>query len=282
MHTRHDVRMGAVAAALVAMVGAPVLAQSTDPGARVWLQAIGHAAKIESTARIDESFNGPRGTTIDLERDLNQDDRKLVGNLAFGVRLGERWRLELEYLQLRRGGSAALPRAIRFDGVDFAQGAAMTSESRLTYTRVNAGFSLVRSEAGEFGIAFGGASVDQRLTVRGRPANANAGTTERVRSDGVVMPLAGLYGHLKIAPKWRLTGRAYVGSIDNSDGNGAVNDVSAMAVWQFADQLSLGLGWRVLNLRAEPRLIGFIFAVPVTSEFHTRFNGPQVVIEGRF
>jgi hypothetical protein len=202
--------MAAVAAALVAMVGTPVQAQSTDPGARVWLQAIGHAAKIESTARIDESFNGPRGTTIDLERDLNQDDRKLVGNLAFGVRLGERWRLELEYLQLRRGGSAALPRAIRFDGVDFAQGAAMTSESRLTYTR------------------------------------------------------------------------AYVGSSDNSDGNGAVNDVSAMAVWQFADQLSLGLGWRVLNLRAEPRLIGFIFAVPVTSEFHTRFNGPQVVIEGRF
>lgn len=278
--------LACAAALVVGLLPMAALAQTgADPGPRVWLKMVGHASKIDSDARVDEGFNnGSPGTTIDIERELNQDDKKLVGNLEFGVRLGTRWRLEVEYLQLRRGGSTTLGRQIRFDGLDFAQGAAATSESRLTYIRVNTGYSFVRDEATELGVAFGGASIDNRLTIRAR-ANAavpNAGPVELTRSDTVWMPLVGLHGRARLAPGWHFLGRLYVGRMNSSDEEGSILDASALVAWELNPNFRLLAGLRTLDLRAEPKLSGFVFALPVRSEFNTRLTGPVVQGELRF
>jgi hypothetical protein len=251
----------------------------------VWLKMVGQAARIDSTARVDESFGGRTGSTIDIERELAHDDAKVVPNLEFGVRIGARWRIEVEYLLARRDGRNTLLRDLRFDGLDFASGSTATSESRVTYTRVNAGFSLVQDAQSEFGLAFGGTSVDNRLTIRARAASAQpgAGEVELTRADGVPMPLVGLYGRTRLAPDWHLQGRVYVGRISSSDGDGSLLDASLLASWDAGPNFRLSAGWRVLDLRSEPKLSGgIVFAIPVSSEFRTRLSGPVVHGELRF
>lgn len=271
----------------LALTGTVAAQTATDPGPRVWLKMIGLGAKIDSTARIDEGFGSSAssvGSTIEIERELDADDKKLVGNLEFGVRLGGRWRLEVEYLQLRRGGSATLGRPILFDGLTFAQGAPATSEHRLTFTRVNGGFAFVHDEAAEFGVAFGGSSIDHRLTLRGRPAGAPPGSNavELTRADAVVLPTVGLYARTRLAPGWNLMLRAYGGRLNSGDSEGAMTDLSAQAAWDLGPNFRLLAGWRLLDLRAEPKVSGFIFAIPLRSVFRTRLNGPMVQGEIRF
>lgn len=273
------------AAGTLAQVAPSPSAAAADPGPRLWLKMVGQAGRIDSTARVDESFNGRTGSTIDVERELGQDTTRAVPNLEFGVRIGERWRLEVEYLLARRDGRNTLLRTLRFDGLDFAQGALATSESRVTYTRVNAGFSLVRDARSEFGLAFGGTSVDNRLTIRARAAFAAPGAAdvELTRADGVPMPMAGLYGRTRLAEGWHLQGRVYAGRINSGDGDGSMLDASLLASWDPMPNLRLSGGWRLLDLRTEPKLTGgLIFALPVSSEFRTRISGPLLQAELRY
>jgi hypothetical protein len=281
------VRSSLGAALALALAGHAAAQTTPDPGPRLWLKMVGHAAKIDSSARIDEAFGSSAssvGSTIDVERELGPDDKKLIGNLEFGVRLGERWRIEVEYLQLRRGGSSTLGRAILFDGLTFAQGAPATSEHRLTFTRVNAGFAFVREESLEVGGAFGGASIDHRLTLRARPSGSAPGSSavELTRADAVVLPTVGLYARTRLAPNWNLLLRAYVGRINSGSAEGAMTDASALAAWDVSPNFRLLAGWRLLDLRAEPKISGFIFSVPLRSVFRTQLTGPLVQGEIRF
>jgi hypothetical protein len=281
-------RIGAALALTLAAAAASAQAVAApDPGPRLWLKMVGHAAKIESSARIDEAFGSSPssvGTTIDVERELGPDDKKLVGNLEFGVRLGERWRIEVEYLQARRGGSSTLGRAILFDGLTFAQGSPATSEHRVTFTRVNAGFAFVRQASAEVGVAFGGSSIDHRLTLRARPAGAAPGSNaiELTRADAVVMPTVGVYARARLAPDWNLLLRAYGGRINSGSAEGAMADASALAAWDVGPNFRLLAGWRLLDLRAEPKISGIVFTVPLRSVFRTRLDGPLVQGELRF
>jgi hypothetical protein len=70
-----------------------------------------YTPSVDTSARLNGS-GGLVGTEINFEEDLGYADRKDMPAILASVRLGERWKIEAEYLSLRRENSRALSRTI--------------------------------------------------------------------------------------------------------------------------------------------------------------------------
>ena len=83
-----------------AVLAAPAaLAQSSAPG--WWFQLGAFRPTVDTTLRVDDAGGG-NGTQFDAESVLGLPKRRTLASGLIGVRLGDRWRLEVEHFKLNR------------------------------------------------------------------------------------------------------------------------------------------------------------------------------------
>ena len=225
---------------------------------RTWLQLQATAATWRLQTRGDYFFGQQSAPPLQLESELGLPERGTIGGIAFGRRIGQRWRFELEHTTSRRRGSTLLRRDVAADGVTFKAGTPIQSDVKLATLRVNGGVSLLMSSEAEVGLSFGGewVSLARRFDgsgVRDFAPPQQAPSAQRTSaSDIAPIPMLGLYGHYAFAPAWRVTGRAELG-VDGA----SYRKLNLGVQWRATPNLALGAGYRHASANLDV-LFGFI------------------------
>lgn len=269
-------RVLATALALTASAGA---AQDAEPaaGQRVWLQLAAFRPDIDSTLRLDRAGGALQGTRLDGESDLGLARHRTQPAALLGVRLGERWRAEFEYLRMSRSArSGTGPGGIAFgDAVFQAEvDAAMRSE---TY-RLSLGYSALRTPVSELGLVVGAHLTDMMVRLRGS-ASVNgqpvAGFTER-RRETLPAPTVGLYGSHRLGARWELDGRVDFFKLSHDGYRGRIVNAQANALYHATRNIAVGLGWRHEYLRVDADRSSF------NGTLRQRWSGPQAFVRVGF
>jgi hypothetical protein len=197
---------------------------------RTWFSLYGTATSWSTTTRADNGFTEEfRGTSVNVEDELGVQRRKTAAGLAFGRRIGENWRFEMDWTTSSRSGNAVLKRDIRVGTYVYTAGSALQSTVSVSGLRINGGRSFVRSDDLEIGVSFGG----QWITI-------SRSFDRYIDSNAVApLPILGVYGTWSPASALQLTGRAEVGLR-----GGGYGQLWVAALWRATSNFSAGLGLR--------------------------------------
>lgn len=266
------------ALALSAATSVPLAAQAQTlgPDQRTVFELQVFDASVRSTLQDDGISVTQPGTPVQAEDELGLPRRKTFAGLAFGRRIGERWRFEAEAQNLQRGGSAVLQRDITVDGYTYAAGTGIDANVSIRIARLNAGWTLLRGEGNEAGIVLGGQFIDTRVQIDG-PAVDSFGNSSSGRHSGGdfgFVPLVGGYGTLALAPTLSLTGRLGVGLSDH------LIDASAGLQWRPSPNFSIGAGYRAM--RAQLDITTGVISGVTHLALDYRIRGPQLVLAAGF
>jgi hypothetical protein len=155
---------------LVVLTGATAHGQSTawttHPALQDrWSIQLGvYTPNVSTTARLNGA-GGRIGTEVNFEDDLGYADRKHMPAVLASVRLGERWRIEAEYLSLQRENSHTLSRTVSWGDNSYTVGTVVNSEFSSDIFRLSGGYSFVRDAQKEFGVAFGLHTTDFKMSI---------------------------------------------------------------------------------------------------------------------
>ena len=254
------------AAAVLALTGptgsaqAQAQAQAPNPlnESRTWLQLQATAATWRMQTRGAGSFGQQNTQPLQLESELGLPERGTISGIAFGRRIGQRWRIELEHTTSRRRGGTLLQRDVAAEFVTFKAGTPIQSDVKLSTLRINGGVSLLMSTEAEVGLSFGGEWVRLALLFEGSgvsnfspPQTAPSAQRSEAR-DIAPIPMLGLYGHYAFAPAWRVTGRAEFG-VDGP----RYSKLNLGVQWRATPNLALGVGYRHASANLD-EIFGFI------------------------
>ncbi len=238
-----------------------------SPEDSYWAELSYFYPTINSTARVDVTGTARPGTTVRMEDELDLDDRKGVPYGTFGMRLGERWRLEFEYYQLNRSASKSIERQIEWGNATFPVGATLDSRLDTTIYRLTGGYSFYREPGGEAGVGFGlhVTDLDTALSRRG-------GAEREARDTLVPLPTIGLYGTYKLSQQFQLRGRVDYLSLNYGDYDGSLTNLLVALDWRFSRNWGAGFGYRYVDYKLEAtssKLVG---------EINYRFKGPTLFV----
>jgi hypothetical protein len=211
---------------------------------RVFVAGGGFYAQLNTDARLDSETLG-LGATVDFEDDLGLEQDLLVPFGGARVRLGDRWRLELEYVQFEREGSETIEVEIQWGDIVFPVDTGLSSRFDLSMLRASLGYAFFRRRDKELGIAFGvhGARIEAELSDGG-------GTAER----GEVLaplPVLSLYGRVALTERWSVGMRADAFSLEYEQYDGRLLSNAVDLVYQPFRHVALGLGYRDLFVDLE-------------------------------
>jgi len=228
----------------------------------------GYAPNVDTTAYLN-SISG-RGTTVNFEQDLNLDDRKVNLTVAGKVRLGDRWRIEAEYFGLNRSGSEAINRTVSWGNNTYPIGVVVSSTFDTDIYRLSGGYSFIKNDQAELGIALGLHATDFRISL------AATGFGAQTADAFAPLPTVGLYGSYALSPRWLLSGRVDYFSLDYNDYDGSLVNTQAGIDYRFTRNFGVGLGYRYIDYDlsvAKSRFNGGV---------EYKFSGPVFYFVGSF
>jgi hypothetical protein len=229
----------AVAAAAIA---APQVAWAERPSDHAWLDLGAFAAHIDSDLRLDNETLGIEGTRVDFEKDLGLDSSKVMPKASIGVRIGKAFRVEGDFVQLRRTGDLTLDENLVIDDTVFPIHAEVHTDFKTDIYRVAAGYSFVRQDDKEFGIAVGAHVTTGTFHIRGE-GPLGIGLEEH-RSKSAPLPNVGLYGSIKLFGPVSLQGNVDAFQMKYGHYKGKLLDGQLAADYRFAKNFGAGLGYR--------------------------------------
>ena len=251
--------------------GQEVAAWKVHPSLRdKWTIQLGaFSAKIDTTARLDSTTTGA-GTSVSFEDDLGLADRKLTGALLASVRLGERWKIEAEYFSLRRGNSHALDRTIMWGDDTYAVNTVVTSEFNSDTYRLSGGYSFIRDDERELGVALGLHTTDISATL------SAAGVATRAGEALARLPTIGVYGAYAFSPKWLLSGRLDYFSLNYDNFDGSLVNFTAGVEYRISRHFGIGAGYRHVGYDLS------VTGAKSTFSINYKFNGPTLFAVASF
>lgn len=277
---RHPAGPKAIAAGLcflaAAAVSGAVCAQPIDAAhePRTWLQLHGTAGTWRMQTRGPGFLLSDGGSSIQTESELGLPRSKTVPGLAFGRRIGQRWRFEFEYSSAHRRGAAVLGRDLAVDGVVFSSGTLLESDIGLSTLSFNGGWSFLMSETTELGALFGGLWVSSSRNFQGQgqrpdlfPPGVSTPVSSSSSSELAPFALLGFYGQRTLADDWRLSGRFAFSKNSNYQ-------LTLGAQWAANRHLALGAGYRITRYKAD-ELFGFIACCSYLV-LDARIHGPML------
>lgn len=234
-----------------------------------WTLEIGaYAPTVDTTAHLNSIF-GP-GTTVNFEQDLNLDDRKVNATILGRVRIGNRWRIEAEYFGLNRSGTRAINRTITWGDNTYPIGVVVSSTFDTDIYRLSGGYSFIKNDQAELGIALGVHATDFRISLAASGFGAQS-------ADALApLPTFGIYGSYALSPRWLLSGRVDYFSLDYDEYDGSLVNAQAGIDYRFTRNFGIGLGYRYIDYDltvTKPRFNGGV---------EYKFNGPVLYLVGSF
>ncbi len=256
----------ACTAALMLAGTAQAQSQPAWPELRTSFQLQGFLPRTTSTARVDDWYLNTPGTTASGEDDYGLSRTPPTWGLAFMKRIGESWRIDLEYLEQRRtADNVTLQRAINAYGGTLAAGSSVNTRMNLSALRIAGGYTLLRQDNTELGVSFGGVISRYDLNVKGKlqtPLDESGANAEAS---------LGLFASSALSPTLRLQGRFEVGPRNRQ--------VNVGAAWRLAANASLGANLRWMNVKVTQNLSVYLYNTD-TAEF--KLLGPQLTLEVGF
>jgi hypothetical protein len=264
----------------LALLALPAAAQmiTTSDEQRYWIELGAFAPDVNSTVRIDSKLTGRSGTLIDFEDDLDLSDRKTLPTLLLGMRLGENWRVEFEYFELKRSGSKSISRDLSFGDSDFNVGATLDSEFGSTVYRLSGGYSFLKTPEAEIGGVLGLHVTDFTVALSGQASvNGSAIALRSERKEQLApLPTLGLYGSYAFSPSWAIGARADFFSVKVDEYRGRLLNLQANVRYNFNKNWALSLGYRSDDYRLE------VDGTDWAGEVDYRFSGPQLTLHAGF
>ena len=224
---------------------------------------------VDTRAWLNGS-GGLVGTEISFEEDLGYADRKDMPAVLASVRLGERWKIEAEYLSLRRENAHSLSRTISWGDNTYALGTTVSSEFSSDIFRLSGTYSFIRDAGKEFGVALGLHTTDFRMTIAASGIGSETGDVV------APLPTLGVYGAYAFTPKWLLAGRIDVFSLDFEDYEGALTNVTIGVDYRFFRNVGLGAAYRYIDYDLS------VTASSYNGGINYRFSGPMLYLVSSF
>lgn len=263
------------AAVLAGCAAQPALAER--PGDRAWLQGGVFRAAVDTKLRADAPGLGLVGTEVDLERDLGLADREWLPKVAGGVRIGRAFRLEADYLALDRKRTETLDRLLGIEETIFPAGAEVTSEFRTDIWRVGAGWSPLRRERVEAGVAIGAHVSKARVSLEADvPVAGETVNLAEEKRKFAPLPNVGVYGLFAINGTFSLQGRVDVLKIRVGDYKGELIDARFGASARLHRRVGVGLAYRLVDYEVE------VDKDDWSGRLDYRYSGPQAFAELAF
>jgi hypothetical protein len=267
---------GRVVAAAV-LAGLSTAASAELPQDRFWGGLEYFYPTISSTARIDATATARPGTEIKLEDELDLSDRKGTPYIGLGMRLGDNWRIEFEYYDLKRTATKTITRQIDFGDTSFPIGATINTKFDSTIYRLTGGWSFVKNQQAEAGVSFGFHVTDFETQLSGQGTGPLGLGFQREAHDALVpLPTVGLYGTYMITPQVALRGRVDFLSLEYQDYDGRLVNWMAAIDWRFAKNVGAGVGYRYVDYRLDATKSDFTGQVKYT------FKGPTIFVNMGF
>ena len=179
------------------------------------------AFRAESTteARLSTASGGT-GVDVNFEDLLGLDERKVVGEASLYWRFAERWRVDVGYFSLNRNGTRTLDTQIEWGGTTYPIGTTVTSNYRLSDTRVAVGYSFFRRPDKELGVGVG-------LHRAGIAASIDAASVgAQSQSVTAPLPFVSLYGNFALTDTWAFSTRVDWLSLSYDKYSGGIRAVS--------------------------------------------------------
>ena len=271
-------RVGLGVAALGAFFSAtPAGAQSlTDD---FWLEVAAYWPDVNSTIQVSSTDDDTTGTIIDLENDLDLDERKFLPSVSAGARLGSGFSIILDYYSLNRSGSVSLDRDIVFDDVTYPVNVTVDSEFDTSIYRFSVGYAFARGDNYEVGGSLGLHATDFEVTLTGQGSvsgNPVVQTQTRRRDALAPLPTLGLFGNVEVAPRLTLGGRIDYMSLGIDRYDGRLINTQASIVYRFMENVGIGVMYRYVDYRLD------IEGDDFNGRVKYRFHGPAAFLQVGF
>jgi len=195
-------------------------------------------AKVHTTLRVDPTGVPFGGTTLSGERDLGFATTNPDGRVELMVRLGDRSRIRVDYLQLDRAGDAVLDRNVVFGNQTFlaneeAQSSLDWKTMGFTYT-----YAFLQTRSFELGAGPGVHLISADL-IGSVPATFQTHET----SEAGAVPTVALESMWRISSRFAFTGRGqYLGATLHTF-SGSFGDYHGDFQYRWRSPLAIGLGY---------------------------------------
>ena len=233
------------------------------------LQLGAYFPKVETTAYLNSTTRA-RGTDISFEDDLGLDDRKGTFSVLGSVRLGERWKIEAEYLSLDRDSSRSISRTLNWGDRTYTLGTVVGGEFDSNIYRLSAGYSFVKNNQVELGAVLGLHVTDFKLSLNASGVGGQTG-------DALApLPTVGLYGAYAVTPRWLLSGRLDYFSLNYNDYDGQLVNFNVGVDYRFTRNFGIGLGYRHVDYDVT------VSKNKYNGGINYKFSGPLLYVVGSF
>jgi hypothetical protein len=198
-----------------------------------------------TNARVDPS-NGGSGSDVDLENDLGLDSSTSVGRFGGYFWLSHRQRLDVSYFDLSRTASRKLDKTINWGDQTFQINTTLTTDNRLTITKVDYTFSFLNKDRGYLGVTGGLYVMDTKFSL----SEPTLGKFE-TSSLTAPLPVIGLRGEYAISEHWNLRGATQWFGITTNDVSGHLTDTYVGVDYGFGKRMFVGLAYDTVKLTVD-------------------------------
>ncbi len=203
----------------------------------------GYFAPTATTEFRLDGQNGNLGTLLSAEQDFGLEEKPDQGRLEFSLRMRERNRLRVDFLQLDRNNIQDISRDIVFGDQQFlvndrVQALLDFRMISLTYT-----YSVFKFERFEMGAGLGAHILVAEA--RGRVQARNLREEETGAAAFATVAVDAAY---RISKRWAITARGQYFSANVSDTEGSLGDYHIDAQYRWRKNLAIGLGYSATQI----------------------------------
>jgi hypothetical protein len=204
----------------------------------------GFYSRTNTAASLGPSSGGT-AVVVNFEDALGLDERNFTALGGFLWRMTERWRLEVEYFNLKRDATRTLAADVTWGDQTFTAGTTVNSSYDFSDIRVGVGYTFFKRRDKELGLGLGlhVATIDASLQATG----------QGVESTDVLAPLpvVNFYGAFALTNEWAVRMRLDWLSLSYSDYSGDLRNTAVDVLYQPFRNVGFGIGLRNLVLDIE-------------------------------
>jgi hypothetical protein len=195
--------------------------------------------------RIDSESLG-LGTEIDLEEDLDVEERISIARLDGLFRINRRHSLAMSLYDISREGVRTTTREINYGDAVFPVGTPVISEFEQKIIKLAYRFRFVSKSRAELSGSFGLHTMQLRSALR-----AVDGSIAQTRDADAPLPVIGVQGSYRFADRWRFSGSVEWFDIQSGDLQGTFTDFVVAVEHDTTERFGFGVGFNRLGLRFE-------------------------------
>jgi len=216
------------------------------------VSAGGFLMNFNSSAQLDPEEGG-EGSNVDLENELDLDDKANRGRIDGYWRFARKHRLDFGGYIFNRSSSRELDERIHFGDTVYDVGAELDTRFTSGLYKLSYRYSFIRNERIDFSGSVGISAITSKLRLRGE-GSVNGSSAEFEESSKRVIapiPVLGVQAEIKIVRSlfFRISGEYF--HITVSDVEGRFSDGRASIDWYPFKHFGFGAGYNRVGLRAE-------------------------------